>query len=120
MNAACDIHYDRGTTERPAYVEKTFAGKCAVFPKPLPDGREPRFLSYQSAWIYDEHLAKIAEKSRQIGRFAEAMAAAESRRVPEWLELNRAAFEARVKMLPTRSQLTQPMKEQLIVELYSK
>jgi phage FluMu gp28-like protein len=67
MNAACDVVYDRGTTERPAYVDSAFAGKCKVFPKPLPDGREPRFLSYQAAWIYDDHLAKISEKSRQIG-----------------------------------------------------
>jgi phage FluMu gp28-like protein len=67
MNAACDIQYERGTTERPAYVDSGFSGKCKVFPRALPDGREPRFLSFQAAWIYDEHMMKLAEKSRQIG-----------------------------------------------------
>lgn len=67
MRAACDIAYDRGTTERPAFVSGEFIGKCKVFPKPLQDGREPFFLSYQQAWAMDEHIMKLAEKSRQIG-----------------------------------------------------
>lgn len=67
MQAACDMAYERGTTERPAYVDAGFRGKCRVFPVAMEDGREPRFLSYQAAWIYDDHLAKIEEKSRQIG-----------------------------------------------------
>lgn len=62
----------------------------------------------------------VRERSRQIAHIAESMVAAESRKIPEWLELNRDGYEARVKALPTRAQLTHPMKEQLIVELYSK
>ncbi len=63
----CDVIYDKGTLERPAFVKTTFGGRCKVFPKPLPDGRESRFLSYQTAWIFDNHIMKLAEKSRQIG-----------------------------------------------------
>jgi phage FluMu gp28-like protein len=70
VTATCDIVYERGTTERPAYVgaaAKPFLGACRVFPRPLPDGREPFFLGYQAAWSADDHIMLLAEKSRQIG-----------------------------------------------------
>lgn len=62
----------------------------------------------------------VRDKSRSSGRINESLNAVAGRRVPEWLELNKEAFEAKVRALPTREQLTHPMKEQLIVELYSK
>jgi small subunit ribosomal protein S4 len=42
------------------------------------------------------------------------------RGVPSWLELQKEQFLGRVAALPTREDLTMPIKEQLIVELYSK
>jgi small subunit ribosomal protein S4 len=65
-------------------------------------------------------VVSVRERSRVIQRINESMTAAESRKVPEWLELNKGAYEVRIKALPSRAQLTHPMKEQLIVELYSK
>lgn len=62
----------------------------------------------------------LKESSRTIPRVNESLLAAESRKIPEWILLSREQFEARVVALPTRVQLTHPMKEQLIVELYSK
>ena len=56
MNKACDIVYERGTGERPAYVPEGFRGACRIFPKPFADGREPFFLGYQQAWSADEHI----------------------------------------------------------------
>lgn len=63
----CDITYKRGTPTRPAYVPATFRGLCKVFPQPLPDGREPRFLGYQESWVYNNNIMLLAEKSRQVG-----------------------------------------------------
>jgi phage FluMu gp28-like protein len=67
--ATCDIVYEKGTSDRPAYVgaAKPFLGACRVFPRPLAGGREPFFLGYQSAWSQDENIMLLAEKSRQIG-----------------------------------------------------
>jgi small subunit ribosomal protein S4 len=48
------------------------------------------------------------------------MAQSERRGVPEWLEIQREAFSARVVSLPKRSDLTAPINEKLVVELYSK
>lgn len=62
----------------------------------------------------------VHDKSRGIARINQSMATAEARKLPEWLELVREEYKAKVRELPTRAQLTHPMKEQLIVELYSK
>ncbi len=40
--------------------------------------------------------------------------------VPEWLQLDATAAAGRVMSLPTREQISLPVQEQLIVELYSK
>ena len=62
----------------------------------------------------------VKEDSRQMARVLTAMEGAQRRGVPEWAELNRDAFSGRVKLLPARSDITMPINEKLIVELYSK
>lgn len=42
------------------------------------------------------------------------------RRTPDWLETGDDGFQATVRELPARSQIDVPVREQLIVELYSK
>ena len=42
------------------------------------------------------------------------------RGVPQWLELEKENMKGIVKSLPEREDLTMPMQEQLVVELYSK
>jgi small subunit ribosomal protein S4 len=65
-------------------------------------------------------LVAVRERSRKVVRIQEALAQAEHRGVPEWIEVERDAFSARVKALPTRAELTMPINEKLVVELYSK
>ena len=62
----------------------------------------------------------LREGSRQIQRVADALEALERRSVPGWLELDKEHFEGVVKTLPTREDVTMPIQEQLIVELYSR
>ncbi len=66
--------------------------------------------------------AKIAvvEKSRKVARIAGALEALEGRSVPQWLETNKDGFEGTVKAMPVREDITMPIQEQLIVELYSR
>ncbi len=45
---------------------------------------------------------------------------ASSGALPAWLEIDAPALKGSVKALPTREDITFPMTEQLIVELYSK
>ena len=40
--------------------------------------------------------------------------------MPRWLETDKERFEGTVKAMPTREDVTLPIQEQLIVELYSR
>lgn len=62
----------------------------------------------------------IKEGSRKIIRITEAMETVVRRGVPHWLELDKVNFKASIKALPVREDLTMPVQEQLVVELYSK
>ena len=62
----------------------------------------------------------IKEKSRANSLINESIEAVERRGVPSWLELDKDNYKATVKALPNREELTMPIQEQLIVELYSK
>jgi small subunit ribosomal protein S4 len=62
----------------------------------------------------------VRERSRQIARIAGALETLEGRSVPRWLETRKEGFEGTVKALPTREDITLPIQEQLIVELYSR
>jgi small subunit ribosomal protein S4 len=62
----------------------------------------------------------LGESSRQITRITAALDALERRSVPSWLELDKDAFQGTVKAMPVRDEITLPIQEQLIVELYSR
>jgi len=65
-------------------------------------------------------VIEVKEKSRQVPPIVEALEALPRRGVPGWLELDKENFRGTVKTYPTREDITMPIKEQLIVELYSK
>ena len=63
---------------------------------------------------------QIKEKSRSIQKIENAIGAAQERGVSDWLELDQDKMQVVVKALPTRDQVSESIKEQLVVELYSK
>jgi len=65
-------------------------------------------------------LVEVTEKSRKMLRIAEALETVDRRGVPQWLEVDKKAMKGSVKQVPNREDLTMPIQEQLIVELYSK
>ena len=65
-------------------------------------------------------IITLREKSRQSPFILESMETVARRGVPEWLELEKDNFRGMVKAFPTREDLTMPIQEQLIIELYSK
>jgi small subunit ribosomal protein S4 len=65
-------------------------------------------------------VLSVHEQSRQMARVLTALEGAQRRGVPEWAELDRDAFSGRIKLMPSRSDITMPINEKLIVELYSK
>jgi small subunit ribosomal protein S4 len=73
-----------------------------------------------SALLRPGDVVLVKEKSRKITKIAESIAAVDRRGVPSWLELNKDEFKGLIKDMPVREELTMPIREQLIVELYSK
>ena len=65
-------------------------------------------------------VVSLKEKSRASANINENLEAVARRGVPTWLELDKDNYKAAVKALPNREELTMPIQEQLIVELYSK
>ncbi|OEU52575.1 MAG: 30S ribosomal protein S4 [Desulfobacterales bacterium C00003060] len=65
-------------------------------------------------------VIKAREKSRKVAVISDAMDAVVRRGIPAWLELSKEDFRGTVKAYPIREELTMPIQEQLIVELYSK
>jgi small subunit ribosomal protein S4 len=65
-------------------------------------------------------VVAVKEKSRKIVRINEALEAVDRRGVPAWLDLDKPGFKGTVKASPAREDITMPIQEQLIVELYSK
>ncbi|HVN39247.1 MAG TPA: 30S ribosomal protein S4 [Myxococcota bacterium] len=63
---------------------------------------------------------QLRERSQQVARVTSALDALEGKSVPQWLEIEKAQFKGTVKAMPTREDITMPIQEQLIVELYSR
>ena len=62
----------------------------------------------------------VCEKSRGSEKIKATIEANSARPVPQWIDVNRDAFTAKVINLPNRDQIDAPVEEQLIVEFYSK
>ena len=83
----------------------------------LVNGRKVNIPSYL---LKPGDVLHVKDKSRSVVRVQESLEAVQRRGVPSWLELDKEGFKCMVKTLPARDELTLPIKEQLIVELYSK
>ena len=81
------------------------------------NGRKVNIASYL---LKPNDVVSVRERSSKVVRIQEALGQAEHRGVPDWLEVDRDGFTARVKGLPARADLTMPINEQLVIELYSK
>jgi len=65
-------------------------------------------------------VIEIREKSRKMQAIADSLEAVVRRGVPQWLELEKENLRGMIKGFPVREDLTMPIQEQFIVELYSK
>jgi len=65
-------------------------------------------------------MVLLREKSRKVTRIIESLETAKQRGIPRWVELDAEHFQGTIVALPKREEITMPMNEQLIVELYSK
>ncbi|MFH0782067.1 MAG: 30S ribosomal protein S4 [Pseudomonadota bacterium] len=83
----------------------------------LVNGRKVNIPSYL---VSAGDVVMLKEKSRANTLINENFEAVIRRGVPSWLELDKDNFKATLKALPNREEVTMPIQERLIVELYSK
>ena len=83
----------------------------------LVNGKRVNIPSYQ---VKPGDVVEVAEKSKAQLRIKAAAEAAESRGVPEWMDVDSKGLKGTFKALPQRSELPATINEALVVELYSK
>ena len=81
------------------------------------NGKRVNIPSYQ---VGSNDVIEVREKSRTNKSIADSMEAVVRRGIPQWLDLEKENHKGVVKALPVREEITMPIQEQLIVELYSK
>jgi len=81
------------------------------------NGKKVNIPSYQ---VKKGDIIELREKSRTVQAISDSLDAIVRRGIPAWLEINKDDFKGTVVGVPTREDITLPIQEQLIVELYSK
>lgn len=79
-----------------------------------------RKVSIPSYLVKIGDVIELREKSRKSAKINDSLEGVARRGIPSWLELDKEHYRGRISALPSREDLTMPIKEQLIVELYSK
>jgi len=77
-------------------------------------------VNIPSFLVSEGDVISLKEKSKTNAQVVENIEAVARRGIPSWLELDKENVKATVKTLPNRDELTMPIQEHLIVELYSK
>lgn len=83
----------------------------------LVNGQRVNIPSFQ---VRPGDVVEVAEKVKNHLRVKSALAAAESRGFPEWVEVDAKAAKGTYKARPERSELPSSINESLVIELYSK
>ena len=81
------------------------------------NGKKVNIPSYQ---VRAGDVISLKEKHQKNELITDNLEGAVRRGLPSWLELDQSKFQGTVKALPNRDEITMPIQEQLIVELYSK
>ena len=80
-----------------------------------------KHLNIPSYVVKPNDKIELHEKSRKIGYVAAALAAAENKQRPSWVEVDKENFSGVFKSMPVRDELNEPMvREQYVVEYYSR
>jgi len=83
----------------------------------LVNGKKVNIPSYM---IQADDVVEVRDKSKKIQSINDSLDAVVRRGIPQWLELEKENFRGMIKGFPVREDITMPIQEQLIVELYSK
>ncbi len=83
----------------------------------LVNNRKVNIPSYQ---VTSGDEIAVKDKSKKVPQVVEAMETVVRRGIPDWIDVDKEKVKGILKALPNREDLTMPIQEQLIIELYSK
>ncbi len=81
------------------------------------NGKKANIPSYS---VKPGDVVEVREKSMKNQMINDAADAVVRRGIPQWLDLDKETLKGEIKAAPIREDITMPIQEQLIVELYSK
>jgi small subunit ribosomal protein S4 len=81
------------------------------------NGRRVNIPSFQ---VKKDDQIEVWKKSKDKTRILAALEAVKRREIPQWLDVDLNAQIAKVRDLPARDDITAPVEERMVVELYSK
>ncbi len=79
-----------------------------------------RRVSIPSARVRKGDVIALTERGKQAARIEEALQNVDARTLPAWLSIDKDQKRGEIVGDPAREELTLPIQEQLIVELYSR
>jgi len=79
-----------------------------------------RRVNIPSFLVDKDDLVEVKSKDRIRNKLKENLEFSKDRTVPSWIEFSAADLKGKILRLPEKSDIQQPIQEQLIVELYSK
>ncbi len=83
----------------------------------LVNSKKVNIPSYQ---VKAGDVISVKEGSRKVQSIIDAMETVVRRGIPSWIEIEKEKFSGTLTAIPNREDLTMPIQEQLIIELYSK
>ena len=78
-----------------------------------------RRLTIPSARVRENDVIGLTERGKKAARIEGALDTADARTLPAWLSLDKEAKAGQIVGRPAREEITIPIQEQLIIELYS-
>jgi small subunit ribosomal protein S4 len=80
-----------------------------------------KIVNIPSFVVKPNDKVEVHEKSRKIAYIAAALAAAQNRQKPSWVDVDAANFTGVFKSMPVRDEINEPaVREQYVVEYYSR
>tara|TARA_Y100001970_G_C14074524_1_gene771255 strand:- start:550 stop:1161 length:612 start_codon:yes stop_codon:yes gene_type:complete len=79
-----------------------------------------RCVNIPSFQLRPDDVINVREKSKKMDLFQDSLRKVQGDNPMPWLEVDKAQLKGKFISIPDRDEITEPLNEQLIVELYSK
>ena len=77
-------------------------------------------VNIPSFQLRSDDIINVREKSKKMDLFQDSLRKGQGDNPMPWLEIDKAQLKGKFISVPARDEITEPLNEQLIVELYSK